>query len=70
MSGSPTSEPETTVRESETRATDRPCVCRTESCRFCPCYSTRTWQRGDPTTDLPTAPLWRPSQHRKMSDAA
>jgi hypothetical protein len=49
---------------------DRPCVCRTESFRFCPCYSTRTWQRGDPTTDLPTAPVWWPSPHKKVGEAA
>jgi hypothetical protein len=66
MSGSPTGEPETTSAQH----VDRPCVCRTESFRFCPCYSTRTWQRGDPTTDLPTAPVWRPSQHKNVSDAA
>jgi hypothetical protein len=53
-----------------TARVDRPCVCRTESFRFCPCYSTRSWQRGDPTTDLPTAPVWRPSAHKKVSEAA
>lgn len=66
MSGSPTSAPETTA----TDQVDRPCACRTESFRFCPCYATRTWQRGDPTTDLPAAPVWRRSRHRKVSDAA
>jgi hypothetical protein len=66
MSRPSTSDHETTSAQ----RVERPCACRTESFRFCPCYSTRTWQRGDPTTDLPVAPVWRPSQHKKMDDAA
>jgi hypothetical protein len=65
MSAPPSSEPEISGHR-----IDRPCACRTESFRFCPCYSTRTWQRGDPTTDLPAAPVWRPSRHKEVSDAA
>jgi hypothetical protein len=66
MGASPLNGPEA----ASTVQADRPCVCRTESFRFCPCYSTRTWQRGDPTTDLPTAPVWRPSLHKKVGEAA
>jgi hypothetical protein len=64
MGGSAASEPEIT----STHNTNRPCACRTESFRFCPCYSTRTWQRGDPTTDLPVAPVWQRSQHKNIGD--
>lgn len=66
MSGSSTNEAVSTFGE----LTDRPCSCRTESFRFCPCYSTRTWQRGDPTTGLPIAPVWKPSSSGKIDDAA
>jgi hypothetical protein len=29
-----------------------------------------SWQRGDPPTDLPRAPVWRPSQHKRMRSAS